>query len=258
MKTIPVSSLVAGMLFPAVCHAQPDRPGDNRGAGRTPSGPHPAKGFSEAWNQADLNHDGRMSREEFKAMSRVRMLPEEKQDKIFDRLDKDGDGVVSHEEISRFGHPHDGKALRRLWELDVDKSGGISLDEFSEGQLFKKLPPPRMEELFRRLDTDGDGLITPKDKPEPPEKRTSKGGNPKKGGKKGPKEGGSEGRLDRMIVTLDTNGDGWLSFSEFRQGGGIKDLTEDEQEDRFEKLDRNHDQRLAPEDAMPPPPKKKD
>lgn len=185
-------------------------------------------------------------------MSRVGMLPEKDQDKIFDRLDKDDDGEVSREEISRFGRPRDGKSMRRLWELDADKSGGISLDEFRKGQLFKKLPGPKMEGLFRRLDADGDGLITPRDKPEPPQKRFGKGPKPHKHGKKGAKEMGEEGAIGRMIGSLDSDGDGRLTFAEFRKGGSVNDLTEDEQEDRFEKLDRNNDQHLSPEDAPQP------
>jgi hypothetical protein len=52
---------------------------------------------------------------------------------------------------------------------------------------------------------------------------------------------------------LDANGDGALSFEEFRAGPAMKDLTEDQQEDRFELLDRNKDLKLGPEDFPPPP-----
>lgn len=245
MKTIPVSSLLAGMLLPAVCHAQVAAPKNG--------GPM----FGEAWNQADQDHDGKISKAEFKAIPRVGMLPEEKQDKIFERLDKDDDGVVCHDEISGFGRPHDGKPMRRLWELDADKSGGISLDEFKQGQIFKKLPANKMEGLFHRLDTDGDGLITPRDKPEPPPKRDGKGMKNKKHGKKGGKEGEDESRQVRLIRALDADGDGNLTFAEFRVGPDTKELTEDEQEDQFEKLDRNHDHRISSED-FPPASKMKD
>jgi hypothetical protein len=33
-----------------------------------------------------------------------------------------------------------------------------------------------------------------------------------------------------------------------------RNLTEDEQEDRFEAMDKNHDQKLTPDDFPPPPP----
>ena len=58
----------------------------------------------------------------------------------------------------------------------------------------------------------------------------------------------------RINRKLDVNGDGSLSFEEFRVGPAVKNLTEDEQEDRFELLDRNGDQKISPEDFPPPPP----
>ncbi|MEI6820034.1 MAG: hypothetical protein WCL19_10595, partial [Verrucomicrobiota bacterium] len=52
---------------------------------------------------------------------------------------------------------------------------------------------------------------------------------------------------------LDLNGDGALSFEEFRQGPAVKNLTEDEQEKRFLRLDRNGDHKISAEDAPPKP-----
>ncbi len=262
MKTTSVSSLLAGMLLPAICYAQGPPP--ERGHGGPIPGDQTPNPFREAWVQADKDGDGKISKEEFKAMPRIQKLPEEKQDKIFARLDKDGDGSLSREEISNFQRPRNGKPMRRLWQLDTDKSGGISLEEFKQGEFFKKLPVERMEALFRRLDTDGDGLITPKDKPEPLPNRGGKRGMGKKHGKQGAQGGkradggGERERPTFLIETLDTDGDGKLTFAEFRVGPAVKNLTEDEQEDRFEKLDRNHDQRISAEDFQMPKPEKED
>ena len=131
--------------------------------------------------------------------------------------------------------------MKRLWELDADKSGGISLAEFKAGEVFKKLPPEKQDAVFHRLDTDGDGVITPKDKPEPPFRRPKKEGE---GGEKGP---------DQINRKLDTNADGALSFEEFRVGPAVKNLTEDQQEERFEALDRNGDLKISSEDFPSPP-----
>lgn len=247
MKTIPVSFLVAGLLLPAVCLAQPPVPENARteeGKGRPPG---PRRPFAEVWKAADKDGDGVISLAEFAAMPRIENLPEEKRANIFKRFDKDGDGKLSREEMGRFGKPHDkhDQPMKRLWELDADKSGGISFEEFKAGQLFKKLPAEKQDAVFHRLDTDGDGFITPKDRPEPPFRRPKKDGeHPDKG-------------PEHINRKLDVNGDGALSFEEFRTGPAVKNLSEDEQEDRFEVLDRNGDLKISPED-FPPPPKEED
>jgi Ca2+-binding EF-hand superfamily protein len=205
--------------------------------------------FAQAWKAADKDGDGFISREEFSEMPRVRNLPEEKLQRLFERLDKDGDGRLGRDELRRMGRSPDGPrpAMRRLWELDADRSGGVSLEEFKAGELFRKLPPERQLEIFRRLDTDGDGLITPKDRPEPPFKRDE--ARPRE--KRGP---GPDRRMPNpadsraMIRELDQDGDGALSFEEFRAGPAVRDLSEDEQEDRFEALDRDGDQKITAAD----------
>jgi Ca2+-binding EF-hand superfamily protein len=136
--------------------------------------------------------------------------------------------------------------MKRFWELDKDKSGTISLDEFQEGEFFKKLPVEKRENIFKRLDTNSDGVISPQDRPEPPFKH---------GPRHPDNRGGAEGPA-RINVKLDTNGDGALSFDEFRLGPAVKNLTEDQQEDRFELLDRNGDKKISPDDFPATPPEK--
>lgn len=249
MKTIPVSFLVAGMLLPAVCLAQPTPPpADEKGEPQAPPRP-----VIEAWKLADTDKDGFISKAEFDAMPRIMNLPEEKRSSVFKRLDKDADAKLSRDELGRLGKKRDGhdQPLKRLWELDSDKSGGISFEEFKAGQLFKKLSAEKQQEVFRRLDTDGDGVITPKDKPTPPFKHPDGKPHSKRGEEDCPDDGDKPGQINRK---LDLDGDGALSFEEFRKGPAVKNLTEDEQEDRFESIDRNGDHKLSAEDFPPPPP----
>lgn len=232
------------MLLPAVCLGQ-DEPA--KGPAASEKGHRAApKSPEQVWQLTDMDRDGFISKDEFSAMPRVQKLPEEKREIVFSRLDKDADGRLSKEELSRFGKPRSGPLIQRLWELDADQSGGINSEEFKAGQLFKKLAAEKREQMFRSLDTDGDGLITPKDKPVPPPKRPN--------AKKAPKppadpEPSGPRTFNRK---LDLDGDGALSFEEFRKGANVKNLTEDEQEGRFEKLDRNGDLKISAEDFPPP------
>jgi Ca2+-binding EF-hand superfamily protein len=242
MKTIPVSILLAGILTPALCFAETPNLSKEQKSGRKP--------LMEAWTAADTDQDHFISKPEYSAMPRIQNLPVEIRESLFTRLDKDSDGKLSVPELGEFGKPHAGqgdKPMKRLWELDADKSGGVSLDEFKTGQFMAKLPAEKQEGVFRRLDTDGDGSITLKDQPEPPFKHLD-----------GKKTGGGEIRsasidtepapVEQVIHKLDTDGDKVLTFAEFRLGSSMKNLGEDEQEQRFEKVDANNDLKISTEE----------
>lgn len=225
MKTILVSFLLTGTSLSSVALANSPEEGDESRQGA----PRPFEAF---WNTADANRDGFITREEFAGIPRIQRLPAEKRANLFRRLDHDADGKLSRDELARLKQPREGQGppLKRLWELDTDKSGGISFAEFQQGPMIQKLLPEKQAKLFHRLDTDGNGVITPKDRPKNPRPDRSEPG-----------------------AKLDLNGDAALSFDEFRQGPAVKNLTEDEQEKRFLRLDRNGDHKISAEDTPPKP-----
>ncbi len=264
MKTIPVCLIVATLLAPVVVSAQSGggpggpqhRGGEGKGGGQRP--------FVEAWKAADKDSDGSLSETEFSGLPRMQGIPEEKRGNLFKRLDKNSDGKLDREELGQMGRGHDGQGppMQRLWELDADRSGGVSFEEFKSGRVHAKLDPEKQQAVFRRLDTNGDGMITPSDKPEPPFKRDGERPQQKRDGDKSQQKRGPGGQSDgpriesrQMIRQLDQDKDGTLTFEEFRVGPAVKDLTEDEQEDRFEALDKDHDLKISGKDFPPPTPR---
>ena len=230
--------IAAILLAPAVSTAQAPGPPQPPTAAGNADKPGPPRPFMDAWKAADTNHDGYISKEEFDAMPRIQHLSPEKRQRLFERLDKNGEGKISLEELAQLGKPHDDQhpPMQWLWALDVTKKGGVTFEEFKTGPFIKKLPPEKQLELFRRLDTNHDGVITPADRPVMPFKH--EGGKPD----------GGHMEPHPMFRFLDKNHDGVLSFEEFCAAPAIKDLSPEEQKTRFDALDRNHDGQLTPDE----------
>ncbi|MCW1921360.1 EF-hand domain-containing protein [Luteolibacter arcticus] len=220
-----------------------DRPGKDKDRGGR---------MQDFWKKADSDGDGFISAAEFATMERPGQLPEEKRTEIFKRLDKDGDGRIDLKELPR--RPQGG--MPPLEEVDADKDGRIVFTEFKNLGFVAKLPEERQQKMFSRMDRDGDGALTPKDRPEGPPHRDGKRDGKKDGkdGKGGREDGkgGRGGNPSDIVRKLDQNGDAALSFEEFRQAGFLKEKSEDEQEDRFEEMDRNKDLKIDAADFPPP------
>ena len=89
----------------------------------------------------DTNRDGQITPEEFQGP-----VP------TFGVLDANGDGVLAAEELT--AGPSGGGRAGRFQAMDANDDGQLSLDEWAGAQ-----------QMFRRLDADGDGLLTPDEIP---------------------------------------------------------------------------------------------
>jgi calcium-dependent protein kinase len=99
-------------------------------------------------------------------------LPMDKAEKIvqiFQAFDENKDGSISKAELekgfTRLGMKDKGLLESTFKALDVDHSGLLSFSEFGAGVLlmFKDLLESRFRALFRRHDTDSDGMMTKED-----------------------------------------------------------------------------------------------
>ena len=159
---------------------------------------------------------------------------------MFERLDQDGDGVVTSDEV-----PDGQKEFfdRIVSRVDQDQDGQLTREEFMafrEGAQSRQgrrqgggrgFDPDRM---FERMDTNGDGKITRDELPE---------------------------QAPPMLERMDSNGDGVLTreeVSNFRPGGGRGQGGRAQRmnpERMFEQFDANGDGKITedelPEDAPP-------
>lgn len=162
-------------------------------------------------------------------MERLEKLAEEQRAALFNRLDKDGNGIIDKREIQQGRPPHDRKPpMPPIWELDKDSDGGVSFEEFKAGEFFSKLNAEKQQRIFTRLDSNQDGRITPEDRPE----RRPGGGEDRKGKRLNPRQ---------MLRELDGNQDGGVSFEEFSANPRLQRMPEQMKREKFNALDRNAD-----------------
>ena len=121
-----VLAMASALSFPAVAMEHGDESHE----------PHRAL---KALKQMDANDDGMISFEEFR--------PPEGRDTPEMRMDSDGDGVLSREEVSAAATARTEDALAHFDRTDADGNGVVTQSE-------------RRRNAFNRMDSDGDGLIT--------------------------------------------------------------------------------------------------
>jgi calcium-dependent protein kinase len=127
---------------------------------------------------------------------------------LFQQFDKNGDGVLSKEEILAgyreiLGNEDAEKEAKRIMEeVDLDKNGTIDYNEFIMASLSRQklLSQEKLQATFKMFDKDGNGSISAD------EIRTilNVGYKDRKS-------------LDEIIIEVDANGDGEISLVEFKE-----------------------------------------
>jgi len=92
------------------------------------------------FDRIDANGDGVISRAEYRNVQAVR----------WSEIDRNGDGYLTEDDFPRIAHARVRTQLAEISYLDTNDDGRISLDEFLNG------PPP----VFQQADRNDDGALT--------------------------------------------------------------------------------------------------
>ncbi|KAI3756616.1 hypothetical protein L1987_56438 [Smallanthus sonchifolius] len=152
-----------------------------------------------------------------------RMNPEELQ-RIFQMFDKNGDGRITKQELNDSLQNmnifiSDTDVVQLIEKIDVNGDGCVDLEEF--GDLYKTIMDDRedeedMMEAFNVFDQNRDGFISVEELRSVLESL-------------GVKQGRKSDDCRRMIMKVDVDGDGMVSFSEFKEmmrSGGFANLAQ--------------------------------
>ena len=218
------SSLV--LTFPALAQGPPQ--GGNRGKGEPKQRPSSV----ELIKRYDADQDGKLSRGEFDLGDRVKDLTPEIREKLFSRLDKDGDGFITKKELAEIPAPPGGR--HGFGRADTDKDGRISFEEFSKSPpRFADFPAERMKAMFDRFDRNKDGFLDAKDHP----------------------DHGREGRRPLPKISLkglDLDKNGTLSWTEFQNSPPVLAMEEKDRRKMFNRLDSDQDKELSSKELRAP------
>lgn len=122
--------------------------------------------------------------------------------------------------------------------MDRDGDGKISKREFIASPRISQLPEEKREAIFTRLDRDDDGFLTP---------REIRG-----------MRHDAERRVREGFRKLDTDGSGGLSYEEFARGEFAAKLPEEKRRQIFDRMDTDGDGEITAADKPKGPPERPD
>lgn len=168
---------------------------------------------------ADGNGDGMVTLEEA-----IALFPEITEEQ-FATLDRNGDGVISREDLPPLPLDPIRRLLRLLRAADVDENDEVTFEEL------QAVADGLTVEQFDMLDQNGDGVISADDLPDLPRDPRNE--------------------FLELLRGADADGDGTVTLEEL--GAVLTELTVDELQTLFDRLDRNGDGVISGEDIPETP-----
>lgn len=179
-------------------------------------------------NRADSNNDNQVTLDE--ALAALPGVPQNEVEALFNRLDTNGDGLLTVQDLAPLADEMRLHLARLLREADADGDNEVSLAEI------QALVPEFPQQLFDMLDRNGDGLLSIEDLP-----ATPPFDDPRQ-------------LLLRLFRTADADNDGVVTRDELLLA--LPDWSEEQVDALIERLDRNDDGVLSADDlpSFPPDP----
>jgi Ca2+-binding EF-hand superfamily protein len=158
----------------------PDGAGEGKGDGEMKQRPIPRIA------EMDLDNDRKITYEEFVKSTMLNKLPEERRKKIFDKMDRNSDGVLSPADgpppgqgmrrpddkpegrpnprpdgrpQRQPGHPEAPNAARGFEGIDANQDKSIDFPEFQKSAVAQRMGEDAQEDLFESIDTNKDQKI---------------------------------------------------------------------------------------------------
>jgi len=133
-----------------------------------PAAPRWMSSLRKEFDRLDVNQSGSLDFVEFSKASQIAKMDERQRQKLFKRLDRNKDQSIQRSELRGPGGPgsyreHKAHPNIDFGKYDTNQSGGLDFDEYSRLPWMSRIPEERRKMIFKKLDRDKNGEISPEE-----------------------------------------------------------------------------------------------